>query len=168
MSICSSFCVYVLLVFNLLFDLNFLFFSLISTRNTKNLEKFQIIYLFLWIIIFLLHVIWFCFKIVMMTLNKLRYYFTYLINLILILLSIFLFVIAISYDFTLIINSEIKYLGYQAFLWFGFILYLFLAIFDHKKIKLQVRDGYLIEEEERMRLEEIDVDDVFRFLRFKI
>ena len=168
MSICSSFCVYVLLIFNLLFDLNFLFFSLISTRNTKNLEKFQIIYLFLWIIIFLLHVIWFCFKIIMMTLNKLRYYFTYLINLILILLSIFLFVIAISYDFTLIINSEIKYLGYQVFLWFGFILYLFLAIFDHKKIKFQVRDGYLIEEEERMRLEEIDFDDVFRFLRFKI
>ena len=168
MSICSSFCVYVLLIFNLLFDLNFLLFSLISTRNTKNLEKFQIIYLFLWIIIFLLHVIWFCFKIIMMTLNKLRYYFTYLINLILILLSIFLFVIAISYDFTLIINSEIKYLGYQFFLWFGFILYLFLAIFDHKKIKFQVRDGYLIEEEERMRLEEIDVDDVFRFLRFKI
>jgi hypothetical protein len=77
-------------------------------------------------------------------------------------------VIAISYDFTLIINSEIKYLGYQFFLWFGFILYLFLAIFDHKKIKFQVRDGYLIEEEERMRLEEIDFDDVFRFLRFKI
>ncbi len=87
----STCCVYFVLILNFLYDFNFLFYSCISTRNIKTLENYQKLYLSLWIIIFLFNTLWFLLKIIMISLKKLKYNFTYSINLFLMFFTIFLF-----------------------------------------------------------------------------
>ena len=147
----STCCVYFVLILNFLYDFNFLFYSCISTRNIKTLEKYQKLYLSLWIIIFLFNTLWFLLKIIMICLKKLKYNFTYSINLFLMFFTIFLFVIAITYDMTLIIKKEIKFIGYQTFLWIGFILYLILSICEHNKIEDECYLSYDNSKERQMQ-----------------
>ena len=59
---------------------------------------------------------------------------------------------------TLIIKKEIKFIGYQTFLWIGFILYLILSICDHNRINNQISKDNL-KEDEKKKLEETNFDD---------
>ena len=135
MSCCSIFCVYFILILNVLYDFNLLFYSCISTRNIKLLKSYQKFYITLWIMIFLFHTLWYLLKIFMIPCKILKYNFASKIDLILIFSGIFIFLIAIIYDITLICNKEIKFIGYQTFLWFGFIIYLLLSLLEHNQIE---------------------------------
>ena len=154
MSCCSTFCVYFILILNFLYDFNILFCSCISTRNIKLLKSYQKFYITLWIMIFLFHTLWYLSKIFMILCKKLKYNFASKIDLILIISGIFIFVIAITYDITLICKKEIKFIGYQTFLWLGFIIYLILSLLEHNQIEEECILSNDISKEQMEKLEE--------------
>jgi len=154
MSCCSTFCVYFILILNFLYDFNILFCSCISTRNIKLLKSYQKFYIALWIMIFLFHTLWYLSKIFMIPCKILKYKYTSTINLILIISGIFIFIIAITYDITLICKKEIKFFGYQTILWFGFIFYLLLSLLEHNQIEEECILSNDISKEQMEKLEE--------------
>ena len=84
----------------------------------------------------------------------LKYKYTSTINLILIISGIFIFIIAITYDITLICKKQIKFFGYQTILWFGFIFYLLLSLLEHNQIEEECILSNDISKEQMEKLEE--------------